>query len=62
VGEIIKIVCDKYLGVQVDVLRPVPFDALVEKSVQLTNPHLFNSIGSEISGSIYEIVSDIIKA
>jgi flagellar biosynthesis protein FlhG len=61
VGEIIKIVCDKYLGVQVDVLRPVPFDSLVEKSVQLTNPHLFNSTGSEVTASIYEIVTDMIK-
>ena len=61
VGEIIKIVSDKYLGVHVDVLRPVPFDSLVEKSVRLTNPHLFNSTGSEVSASIYEIVADMIK-
>ncbi len=61
VGEILKIVSDKYLGVHIDVLRPVPFDSLVEKSVQLTNPHLLNSTGSEVTASIYEIVSDMIK-
>jgi flagellar biosynthesis protein FlhG len=61
VGEIIKIVSDKYLGVHIDLLRPVPFDSLVEKSVQLANPHLFNSANSEVTASIYEIVSDIIK-
>ena len=61
VGDIIKIVSDKYLGVHIDLLRPVPFDALVEKSIQLTNPHLFNSTGSEVSASIYEMVSTIIK-
>lgn len=62
VGEIIKIVSDKYLGVHIDLLRPVPFDILVEKSILLTNPLLFNSTGSEVSASIYEIVSDIVKA
>jgi flagellar biosynthesis protein FlhG len=61
VGEIIKTVCDKYLGVHIDLLRPVPFDALVEKSVQLANPHLFNSANSEVTASIYEIVTDMIK-
>jgi len=61
VGEIIKIVSDKYLGVHIDLLRPVPFDTLVEKSILLTNPLLFNSTGSEVSASIYEIVSDIVK-
>jgi flagellar biosynthesis protein FlhG len=61
VGEIIKIVSDKYLGVHIDLLRPVPFDALVEKSVQLANPHLFNSANSEVTASIYEIVTDMIK-
>jgi flagellar biosynthesis protein FlhG len=61
VGEIIKIVSDKYLGVHVDVLRPVPFDVLVDKSIQLANPYLFNSANSEVTASIYEIVSDMIK-
>jgi len=61
VGEIIKIVSSKYLGVHVDLLRPVPFDTLVEKSILLTNPLIFNSTGSEVSASIYEIVSDMVK-
>lgn len=62
VGQIIKIVSNKYLGVHVDLLRPVPFDTLVEKSILLTNPLVFNTTGSEVSASIYEIVSDIVRA
>jgi len=61
VGDIIRVVSDKYLGVNVDVLKPVPFDTLVEKSIILTNPLLLNERGSEVAMSIYEIASDILK-
>ena len=61
VGDIIRVVSDKYLGVNVDVLKPVPFDTLVEKSIILTNPLLLNETGSEVAMSIYEIASDILK-
>ena len=61
VGEIIRIVADKYLGIDVDVLRPVPFDSLVEKSIISTNPLLFRETGSEVTASIYEITSDLLK-
>lgn len=62
VGDIIKIVSDKYLGVDVEVLKTIPFDALVEKSILLTKPLLFSDTGSEVSASLYEIASDILKA
>ena len=62
VGDIIKIVSDKYLGVDVEVLKAIPFDALVEKSILLTKPLLFSDTGSEVSASLYEIASDILKA
>ena len=61
VGDIIKIVSDKYLGVDVEVLKTIPFDALVEKSILLTKPLLFSDTGSEVSASLYEIASDILK-
>jgi flagellar biosynthesis protein FlhG len=61
VGDIIKIVSDKYLGVDVEVLKTIPFDALVEKSILLTKPLLFRDTGSEVSASLYEIASDILK-
>jgi len=61
VGDIIRVVSDKYLDVNVDVLKPVPFDTLVEKSIILTNPLLLNETGSEVAMSIYEIASDILK-
>jgi flagellar biosynthesis protein FlhG len=61
VGDIIKIVSDKYLGVDVEVLKTIPFDALVEKSILLTKPLLFTDTGSEVSASLYEIASDILK-
>ncbi len=61
VGDIIRVVSDKYLGVNVDVLKPVPFDTLVEKSIILTNPLLLNETGSEVAMSIYEIASEILK-
>ena len=61
VGDIIKIVSDKYLGVDVEILKPIPFDALVEKSILLTKPLLFSETGSEVSASLYEIASDILK-
>ena len=61
VGDIIKIVSDKYLGVDVEVFKPIPFDALVEKSILLTKPLLFSETGSEVSASLYEIASDILK-
>jgi len=62
VGDIIKIVSDKYLGVDVEVLKTIPFDGLVEKSILLTKPLLFSDTGSEVSASLYEIASDILKA
>ena len=61
VGEIIKVVSDKYLSVDVDVLASVPFAALVEKSIILSNPLVFSGTGSEVSASIYEITSDLLK-
>jgi MinD-like ATPase involved in chromosome partitioning or flagellar assembly len=61
VGEIIKVVSDKYLSVDVDVLASVPFDTLVEKSIILANPLLFSGTGSEVAASIYEITSDLLK-
>ena len=61
IGEIIKIVSDKYLGVDVDIVRAVPFDALVEKSIILANPIIFSETGNEVAASIYEITSDILK-
>ena len=61
-GDIIKIVSDKYLGVSVDVLKPIPFDIMVEKSIILTDPLLYNKTGSEVAMSIYEVTSDILKA
>ncbi len=61
VGDIIRVVSDKYLDVNVDVLKPVPFDTLVEKSIILTNPLLLNETGSEVAMSVYEIASDILK-
>ncbi|MDX1778353.1 MAG: P-loop NTPase, partial [Thermodesulfobacteriota bacterium] len=61
VGEIIKVVSDKYLSVDVDVLASVPFDALVEKSIILANPLVFSGTGSEVSASIYEITSELLK-
>ena len=62
VGDIIKIVSDKYLGINVDVLKPIPFDRQVEKSIILTNPLLLNETGSKIAISIYEIALNILKA
>ena len=62
VGDIIKMVADKYLGITVDVLKPIPFDRQVEKSIKLTNPLLINESGSEIAMSIYEIASKVLKA
>jgi len=61
VGEIVKVVADKYLSVDVTVMTAVPFDALVEKSIILANPLIFNGTGSEVSASIYEITSDLLK-
>ncbi len=61
VGEIIKVVADKYLSVDVDVLASIPFDALVEKSIILANPLIFSGTGSEVSASIYDITSDLLK-
>ena len=61
-GDIIKIVSDKYLGVHVDVLKPIPFDMMVEKSIVSKNPLLYNKTGNEVAMSIYEVTSDILKA
>lgn len=60
-GDIIKIVSDKYLGIHIDVLKPIPFDMMVEKSIVLTNPLLYNKTGNEVAMSIYEVTSDILK-
>lgn len=62
VGDIIKVVADKYLGITVDVLKPIPFDKQVEKSIILANPLLLNETGSNIAMSIYEVAQDILKA
>ena len=61
IGEIIKTVSDKYLGVDVDIISAVPFDALVEKSIILANPIIFSESGNEVAASIYEITSNILK-
>ena len=61
IGEIIKIVSDKYLGVDVDIVSAVPFDAVVEKSIMLANPIIFSESGNEVAASIYEITSNILK-
>jgi flagellar biosynthesis protein FlhG len=61
VGDIVKVVADKYLSITVDVLRSVPFDTQVEKSILLTNPLLLNETGSKIAMSIYEIAVDMMK-
>jgi hypothetical protein len=44
------------------VLKPIPFDMMVEKSIILTDPLLYNKTGSEVAMSIYEVTSDILKA
>jgi len=61
VGNIVKIVADKYLSVAVDVLKPIPFDRQVEKSILRTNPLLLNETGSKIAMSIYEVAVDMMK-
>lgn len=62
VGDIIKIVSDKYLGINVDILNPIPFDKEVERSIVLTNPLLLSKTGSKIAMSIYEVALNILKA
>jgi len=61
VGEIIKTVADKYLGITVDLLKPIPFDREVEKSILFCNPLILNETGSKIAMSIYEVAMDILK-
>jgi flagellar biosynthesis protein FlhG len=61
VGDIIKTVSDKYLGIDVNVLSSVPFDLRVEKSIILANPLLLNENGNEATMSIYEIAMAILK-
>lgn len=61
VGDIIKTVADKYLGIAVDVLKPIPFNKQVEKSILLTNPLLLNENGSSVSVAIYEIALALLK-
>jgi|GEM_PF-6582592 len=61
IGEIIKIVADKYLSVDVDVLKAIPFDTIVEKSILLANPLIFSGSGSEVAASIYDITSNLLK-
>jgi len=61
VGDIIKIVSDKYLGITVDVLKSIPFDRQVEKSITLTNPLLINETGSKVAMSIYEVALNMLK-
>jgi hypothetical protein len=62
VGEIIRTVADKYLGLGIDVLRPVPFDPRVEKSILLANHLMLNESGSAVGMPIYEIVQNMLKA
>lgn len=61
VGDIVKVVADKYLGITVDVLNPIPFDKQVEKSILLSDPLLLNETGSKIAMSIYEVAVDMMK-
>ena len=61
VGDVIKVVADKYLGITVDVLKSIPFDRKVEKSIILSNPLLLNETGSDIMMSIYEVALKILK-
>ena len=62
VGDIIKTVADKYLGITVDVLKPIEFDKQAEKSMVLTNPLLLHENGSNISVATYEIATALLKA
>ena len=62
IGEIIKTVADKYLGITVDVLKPIAFDKQAEKSILLTNPLLLHENGSSISVATYEIATALLKA
>jgi flagellar biosynthesis protein FlhG len=61
VGNIIRTVADKYLGITVDVLKPIPFDRQVEKSITLSNPLLLNETGNKTAMSIYEVALNILK-
>jgi len=61
VGNIIKVVADKYLSIAVDVLKPIPFDRQVEKSIVLTDPLLLNETGSRIAMSFYEVAQSMLK-
>ena len=61
-GDIIKTVADKYLGITVDVLKPIDFDKQAEKSILLTNPLLLHEKGSSISIATYEIALALLKA
>jgi MinD-like ATPase involved in chromosome partitioning or flagellar assembly len=62
VGEIIKTVADKFLGITVDVLKPIAFDKKAEESIVLTNPLLLHENGNSISMATYEIASALLKA
>ena len=62
VGEIIKTVADKFLGITVDVLKPIAFDKKAEESIVRTNPLLLHESGSSISLATYEIASELLKA
>lgn len=61
VGDIIKTVADKYLGISIDVLNPIPFNKQIEKSILLTNPLLLNESESNVGIAIYEIALAILK-
>ena len=61
-GDIIKTVADKYLGITVDVLKPIDFDKQAEKSILLTNPLLLHEKESSVSMSTYEIALALLKA
>lgn len=61
VGDIVRVAADKYLGITVDVLKPIPFDTQVEKSIILSNPLLLNETGSKIAMSFYEVAHNLLK-
>jgi MinD-like ATPase involved in chromosome partitioning or flagellar assembly len=60
VGNLIKMVSDKYLGINVNVLSHIPYEERVEKSIMCADPFLLNRNGNKFSASIREIALSMI--
>lgn len=60
VGNLIKMVSDKYLGINVNVLSHIPYEERVEKSIMCADPFLLNKNGNKFSASIREIALSMI--